>query len=80
MSSVNFSNAYFWIVDLNGANLNGANLQLADGCGNVYFNNADLSYADFTGLNMGNTYWNFAGSTWYNTIWTDGIAYNTNQA
>jgi uncharacterized protein YjbI with pentapeptide repeats len=40
---------------------------------------ADLSYADFTGA-LGATYADFENTVWLNTIWTDGVAYNTNQA
>jgi uncharacterized protein YjbI with pentapeptide repeats len=45
--------------------------------------NADLVYADLTNANLfyaivTNAY--FYGTTWSNTIWTDGIAYDTNQA
>ncbi len=43
---------------------------------NLY--DADLTGADFTSATVTNA--RFLYTTWSNTIWTDGIAYNTNQA
>jgi len=68
----NLTSADLSIADLTGANLYGADLT-----------NADLVYADLTNANLfyaivTNAY--FYGTTWSNTIWTDGIAYDTNQA
>ena len=65
-------------VDLNGQNLSGLNLT-----------GIDLSYADLTGLH--NLRWadltgaivtdaDFTSTTWYQTIWTDGVVYYENQA
>ena len=39
---------------------------------------ADLSYADFTDAIVTDA--RFSSTYWYQTIWTDGIAYDENQA
>ena len=62
---------------LGGADLTNANLRFAD-LTNAYLGNADLSGANFEYAIVTNA--DFWGTTWSNTIWTDGFAYNTNQA
>jgi len=55
-------------VDLSGANFNEAYLD------RPFLSEADLSYADFTDAIV--TDGNFINTTWYQTIWTDGIVYD----
>ena len=55
-------------VDLSGANFNEAYLD------HPFLSEADLSYADFTDAIV--TDGNFINTTWYHTIWTDGIVYD----
>ncbi len=64
-------------ADLRNADLTNADLRNAD-LTDADLNNADLTDADFTYATVTNA--NFTGTTWSSTIWTDGIAYNTNQA
>ena len=59
------------------AKLTYANLRYAD-LTNTLFSSADLTNADFYGATVYDTV--FGGTTWSNTIWIDGIAYDTNQA
>ena len=59
------------------ANLTEAYLYNADLTG-AYLGYADLTDAYFTSATVTNA--DFIGTTWSNTIWTDGVAYNTNQA
>ena len=69
-------NVDFRCANLTGANLTGANLT------NAYFSthscDADLSYTDFTDAIVTNA--DFGSTYWYQTIWTDGVAYDGNQA
>ena len=59
-------------ADLNYADLTDATLTFAT------LRYADLSNADFTSATVMNA--DFENTVWSNTIWTDGVAYNTNQA
>ena len=69
-------------ADLDYANLMHSNLMY------VYIGSADLTGADlgdswlhFTSFNAATVNGaSFSGSNWYQTIWTDGLAYNSNQA
>ena len=59
-------------ADLNGADLTDAFLRYAD------FTDAFLRYADFTDAIVTDA--DFTNTYWYQTIWTDGIVYDENQA
>ena len=70
---VDLTGANFEKTDLGGANLTGINLHGAD------LNSADLRYdADFTDAIVDDAI--FTGTSWEWTIWTDGVAYDENQA
>ena len=66
------TNAYLRFADLTNANLRYADLTDAD------LSYADLTDADFYSATVTNA--DFTGTTWSNTMWTDGVAYDTNQA
>ena len=78
----NLTYADLWSADLTNANLINTNLT------NAYLKYSDLTYADLWSADLTNANFEFAtvtnadfGATvWSNTIWTDGVAYNTNQA
>ena len=69
-------------ADLDYANLMHSNLMY------VYFDSADLTGADlgdswlhFTRFDAATVNGaSFSGSNWYQTVWTDGLVYDTNQA
>ena len=88
----NLTNAYLYRADLTGvrlihadltnalltaADLTDADLYNAD-LTNAVLHNADLTNADFTSATVTNAF--FGNTIWSNTIWIDGVAYNTNQA
>ena len=88
LNDADLSGADLWDADLTDANLYGADLNDADlryadltdaTLTYATLRYADLSYADFTGA-LSATYADFENTVWLNTIWTDGVAYNTNQA
>jgi uncharacterized protein YjbI with pentapeptide repeats len=92
LRSANLVNANMDFADLVDADLTGANLTSADlyaadltdaafivaNMRNADLRNADLTDASFRFATVTNA--NFFGTTWSNTIWTDGVAYDTNQA
>ena len=80
--AANLTDARLDSADLTDANLYGADLtdtllQAAD-LTNADLRYADLTNADFTSATVTNA--DFYGTTWSSTIWTDGFAYNSNQA
>ena len=90
LSNLDFSGANLRNANLTNANLTGTNFQNADlSCSEFVFRdeityncadlrNANLSSADFTGANVLNAI--FIDTYWHQTIWTDGVAYDENQA
>ena len=92
LSYATLTDANLYLADLTGANLNyadltGASLRFA------YLIDADLAFADltdadllsanltganFTGAIVTNA--DFYGTYWHQTVWTDGVAYDENQA
>jgi len=82
MTYVDLNNADLRNVDLtdaspNFADLTDADLRSAD-LTNVYIRFSDLTDANFDSATVTNA--DFTSTTWSNTVWTDGIAYDTNQA
>jgi uncharacterized protein YjbI with pentapeptide repeats len=76
------TDAELYYADLTDASLPYANLTdavfTAADLTDAYLGYADLTNADFTSATVTNA--DFFYTTWSNTIWTDGVAYNTNQA
>ena len=80
--AANLTNADLYYADLTNAYLSFADLTDAD-LRYADLTDADLRYADLTDAAFDSatvTNANFGSTTWSNTIWTDGVAYNTNQA
>ena len=77
LTDADLYNADLTDANLYGADLTNADLRVADlTYANLY--GANLTDADFSGANV--TSASFSYTTWSNTIWTDGVAYDTNQA
>ena len=72
LSNADLTDAYLIRAKLTYANLRYADLTYAQ------FSSADLTNADFYGATVHGT--GFGGTTWSNTVWTDGVAYDTRQA
>ena len=67
MQSAWLVDANLMYVDFDGANLTDTDLE------GSWLHFTDFEYATVTGVD-------FTPSNWYQTIWTDGLAYNSNQA
>ena len=68
---------------LQGADIDGANLQYAILTSADFYNanltDAYLQYANFTdAINTNQA--DFTDTSWYQTVWIDGVAYDENQA
>ena len=75
------TNADFEDADLTGANLNYADLTNADfqdaDLEDATLVEADLKFAKFSGATVTDT--NFDDTYWHETMWTDGVRYDSNQ-
>ena len=77
LGKANLTDANLEYADLTDANLDWANLTYAN-LDEAKLTGANLEYADFTDAFVTTAY--FANTYWYQTIWTDGVAYDENQA
>ena len=71
------TDAYLYYASIYGANLHGVELIGANLTG-ANLTGAMLHYADFTDAIVTDS--DFTDTYWYYTIWTDGVAYDENQA
>ena len=93
LTGANLDSAILDDAEIEGAVLTGAYLYYASINNGTNLYNSELIGADLTGANLTGavlhhtdftdaivTDSDFTGTAWYNTIWTDGVSYNENQA